>query len=124
MSQPRAGAFPWLALGLIVSAMSLSAAAQQSTSKPAPQPELPRPTFDTKAELVLVDVTVVDRDSNQVPNLTSADFDLQVNGQSRPIQSLQFVSTVATETTPATPRETQYLVERARDHGASAPVHR
>jgi VWFA-related protein len=89
--------------------MGLRAAAQQSTAKPAPQqPALPRPSFDTKTELVLVDVTVVDRDSNQVPDLTSADFDLQVNGQPRPIQSLQFVSTVPTETTTATPREGQY----------------
>ncbi len=95
-------------LGLIIAAMSIGVAAQQSPTKPATQPQLPRPIFDTKTELVLVDVTVVDRDSNQVPNLTAADFDLQVNGQPRSIQSLQFVSTVATETTPATPREAQY----------------
>ncbi|MGH9384929.1 MAG: VWA domain-containing protein [Vicinamibacterales bacterium] len=96
------------ALGLIVALTGLRAGAQQSITKPAGQPELPRPTFDTKTELVLVDVTVVDRESNQVPDLTTADVDLQVNGQPRSIASLQFVSTIATETTPATPREAQY----------------
>ena len=90
---------------------------QQPTGKPSPQPELPRPVFDTKTELVLVDVTVVDRESNQVPDLTAPDFDLQVNGQPRQIQSLQFVSTVPTETTVATPREAQYSSNETQTTG-------
>jgi VWFA-related protein len=61
------------------------------------QPTLPRPTFDAKAELVLVDVTVADRTGTPVPDLTAADFELQVNGQPRPIQSLQFISTTPAE---------------------------
>ncbi len=89
--------------------MGLRVTAQQSTTNPSPQqPTLPRPTFDTKTELVLVDVTVVDRESNQVQDLTAADFELQVNGQARQIHSLQFVSTVPAPTTPGTPREAQY----------------
>jgi VWFA-related protein len=103
-----AGRVVSLAFACIVAVLSLRASAQQPTTKPPGQPELPRPTFDTKAELVLVDVTVVDRDSNPVSDLTSAEFDLQVNGQARSIASLQFVSTVATASTPATPREAQY----------------
>lgn len=63
----------------------------------AQQPTLPRPTFDAKAELVLVDVTVVDRNGTPVPDLTADDFELQVNGQPRPIQSLQFISTAPAE---------------------------
>lgn len=73
-----------------------------------PQPTPPRPTFETRAELVLVDVNVVDREAKPVPTLTPADFELQVNGQPRPIQSVQFISTVPTNTTPATPRETAF----------------
>ena len=76
--------------------------AQQQTAQP---PQLPRPTFETKAEIVLVDVNVVDRDAKPVPTLTPADFDLEVNGQPRQIESIQFISTVATNVTPATPRE-------------------
>ncbi len=87
IDRSRAGALALMLAGLVVAGMGLRVAAQQPPKKPAPQPELPRPVFDTKTELVLVDVTVVDRDSNQVPNLTAAEFDLQVNGQPRPIQS-------------------------------------
>jgi VWFA-related protein len=71
---------------------------------PAPQTP-PRPVFETQTEIVLVDVNVVDRDANPVPTLTAADFSLEVNGQPRPIQSVQFISTVPTNTTPSTPRE-------------------
>ncbi len=71
-------------------------------------PQLPRPSFDTRAELVLVDVNVVDRDTRPVATLTAADFELEVNGQPRPIQSVQFISTVPTNVSPATPRETGY----------------
>ena len=69
------------------------------------QQQPPRPTFETKAELVLVDVNVVDRDAKPVPTLTAGDFLLEVNGQPRPIASIQFISTTPTNVTPATPRE-------------------
>ena len=65
----------------------------------------PRPVFETKAELVLVDVNVVDRESKPVTTLTPADFQLEVNGQPRPISSIQFISTTPTNATPSTPRE-------------------
>lgn len=51
--------------------------------------------FGVRTELVLVDVSVTDSDSRPVSDLTVADFDLQVNGQSRPIASAQFISTVS-----------------------------
>ena len=72
----------------------------------AQEPQQPKPVFETKAELVLVDVNVVDRESNPVRTLTAADFALEVNGQPRPIASVQFISTAPTDVTPATPRET------------------
>ena len=91
-----------LGIALMVSLAPGALRAQQ------PQTTPPRPSFETKAELVLVDVNVVDRDAKPVPTLTAADFELQVNGQPRPIQTVQFISTVPTNTTPATPRETAY----------------
>ncbi len=72
----------------------------------AQQPQPQRPVFETKAELVLVDVNVVDRESKPVTTLTPADFQLEVNGQPRPIASIQFISTAPTNATPSTPRET------------------
>jgi VWFA-related protein len=71
----------------------------------AQQPQPPRPSFETKAELVLVDVNVVDRESKPVATLTTNDFIVEVNGQPRPIASIQFISTAPTNVTPATPRE-------------------
>ncbi len=91
-----------LAIVLVVSLALGALGAQQ------PQVTPPRPSFETKTELVLVDVNVVDRDAKPVPTLTAADFELQVNGQPRPIQTVQFISTVPANTTPATPRETAY----------------
>jgi VWFA-related protein len=82
--------------------VALSAGTQQ------PQPTPPRPTFETKAELVLVDVNVIDREARPITTLTADDFELQVNGQPRKIDSLQFVSTVPTDTTPATTRESAF----------------
>src|SRR5436190_13850652 len=86
-------------LALLVFAAALAAQAPQAP---------PRQTFNTKTELVLVDVTVIDRDSNPVPALQAGDFDLQVNGQPREIASIQFVSAAPTNTTPLTARETRY----------------
>ena len=70
----------------------------------APQ-QPPRPVFETRAELVLVDVNVVDRESKPVTGLSPADFQLEVNGQPRPIASIQFISTAPSNATPSTPRE-------------------
>ena len=81
--------------------LGVAAGAQQ------PQPA-PRPSFETKAELVLVDVNVIDRDARPVPTLTAGDFELQVNGQPRTIDSVQFVSTVPTNTTPTSTREAAF----------------
>ncbi|MEO8681916.1 MAG: VWA domain-containing protein, partial [Vicinamibacterales bacterium] len=92
-------------LSLIAAAVCAASIALQAQQQPQAPPELPRPAFDTKTELVLVDVTVVDRDSNPVPTLVTTDFDLQVNGQPRKIESMQFVSAVPTNTTPLTARE-------------------
>ncbi|MGH9219984.1 MAG: hypothetical protein ACRD1W_11825, partial [Vicinamibacterales bacterium] len=61
--------------------------------------------FETKTELVLVDVNVVDRDARPVPTLAAGDFQLEVNGQPRPIASIQFISTTPGNVTPSTPRE-------------------
>lgn len=90
---------------LAAAAAALGGLAGLAAQAPEPQP---RARFDTKAELVLVDVTVVDRDSRPVLNLTPADFDLQVNGQARPLQSVQYVSMVPTDSAPPSPREARF----------------
>ena len=104
-----------LVVGAVTCAVSIAVLPAQQ--KPPAQPDLPRPAFDTKTELVLVDVTVVDRDSNPVPTLTLNDFDLQVNGQPRKIDALQFVSAVPANQTPLTARESRFASNEAATTG-------
>jgi VWFA-related protein len=59
------------------------------------QQQPPPVQFEAKTELVLVDVSVTDRDSRPVTDLTAADFDLEVNGNPRVIASAQYISTVS-----------------------------
>ena len=74
----------------------------------AQQPSVPRQQFETRAELVLVDVTVVDGDNRPVKDLQQGDFELQVNGQPRAIASAQYISnTPAAPSAPETLRSTQ-----------------
>ena len=101
-----------------VTAQQPQPAAQPAAQPPAAQqPQLPKPSFATKAEIVLVDVNVVDRDAKPVPTLTADDFDLEVNGQPRAISSVQFISTVPTNTTAATPRESAYTSNDSQTTG-------
>jgi VWFA-related protein len=95
----------------------IAAQQPQPQQQPAPPQQVPRPSFETKAEIVLVDVNVVDRDAKPVPTLTSDDFDLEVNGQPRAIASVQFISTAPTNTSAATPREAAYTSNETQTTG-------
>lgn len=96
---------------------TLALSAQQPAAQQPAAPQVPRPTFETKAEIVLVDVNVVDRDARPVATLTAADFALEVNGQPRQLQSVQFISTAASNVTPATPRESAYTSNESQTTG-------
>jgi VWFA-related protein len=104
---------------IVIAAITVAAVAGLSAQQPPTPatPQVPRPSFETKAEIVLVDVNVVDRDARPVPTLTPADFELEVNGQPRTIASVQFVSTTPTNTTAATPRESAYSSNEGQTTG-------
>jgi VWFA-related protein len=105
-----------LLLGSITTLVcTLALSAQQPT--PPATPQAPRPTFETKAEIVLVDVNVVDRDARPVATLTGADFELEVNGQPRKLQTVQFISTTPANVSPATPRESAYTSNESQTTG-------
>ena len=54
----------------------------------AQQPQqLPRPTFETGVDVILVDVHVVDKQGKPILDLRPQDFEVQVSGQRRPIAS-------------------------------------
>jgi VWFA-related protein len=73
-----------LALCAIVMAAAPVARARQQTAPPPVQ-------FETRADLILIDATVVDERGAPVPDLTPADFVVSVDDQPRPIASVQFV---------------------------------
>ncbi|HVL67463.1 MAG TPA: VWA domain-containing protein [Vicinamibacterales bacterium] len=78
-----------LVLLLVVSIGLLAAPAAQQTQPPA------QPTFRTGAELVRVDVTVLDRRGHAVTSLTADDFVVFEDGVRQTIQSFRFVDVAA-----------------------------
>jgi hypothetical protein len=50
-----------------------------------------RPAFKSGVTLVTVDVTVLDRDGQPVPDLTAADFDVQQDGRTQPVRSVTYL---------------------------------
>ncbi|MGE3275007.1 MAG: VWA domain-containing protein [Vicinamibacterales bacterium] len=96
----------------VPSVAPLAAAAQDQ------QPQAPRPTFETGAELVLVDVNVVDKNGSPIQGLDATDFELQVNGRRRRIDSVQFVSTLPPPgAPPRTARDAAYTTNDALTTG-------
>jgi VWFA-related protein len=84
-----------VAIGLIA-VLCTSVTARQALGVPEkrqqPAPQQPRPVFETRADIVLVDVNVVSGNGEPVEGLTAADFVLTVNGQQRVVNSAQFIS--------------------------------
>jgi len=68
------------------------AAAALAAQEPAPQQPPQPPTFRAEANLVRVDVTVVDRHGEPISTLTADDFAVEEDGAPQAIQSFKFVS--------------------------------
>lgn len=66
----------------------------------------PMPAAPTVPKVLQVDAVVTDADGRTAPRLTAADFDLSVDGKSRPITSFSFVG--------AQPRRLIFLVDDTR----------
>lgn len=74
-------------LSLFVFTCCAFVAVASEAQEPAPQPK-----FETGAEVVLVDVSVLGDKGEPVSDLTASDFKLTVNGQPRPVHTVQFIS--------------------------------
>ncbi|MEX1128437.1 MAG: VWA domain-containing protein, partial [Vicinamibacterales bacterium] len=57
--------------------------------------QLPRPAFETNVNVVLVDVHVVDKHGKPITDLRPEEFEVQISGRTRQVQSVQFVSYAA-----------------------------
>jgi VWFA-related protein len=69
--------------------------ATATAAAPAQAPPQPGQPFESRAEIVLVDVTVIDGDGRQVADLQAEDFALDVAGRPRPVRSAQYVAVAA-----------------------------
>jgi VWFA-related protein len=91
------------------------------TETPAPAqtppsaPDTQKPVFRTGAELVRVDVVVLDRKGQPVPSLTAGDFELQEEGVDQEIRSFQFVKA---DGLPDADNELSLTI-RSRSHAAA-----
>ena len=89
-------------------------AAQGSAAGQNPQ-QPPKPVFRTGAELVRVDVAVLDKKGVPVPSLTPADFELQEDGVGQEIKTFQYVQNVG----QAAPGDEVSLTIRSRSHASA-----
>jgi len=81
---------------LLLGASFASAQAAQPPQAPPAQPQSqaqqPPPVFRSAVDLVPVDVLVVDRDGNPIPELRPEDFTITVDGKPRRVVSAEFLS--------------------------------
>ena len=77
----------WIVLVPMLASAALLA---QTPAPPAQQP----PVFRAGVELLTVDATVVDREGRQVTDLKATDFQVEVDGDARPVVSAEYVKLV------------------------------
>src|SRR6478735_1666279 len=79
---------------LIVAALAVASLSAQQPQPSKPQQQTPPqpPIFRAEANLVRVDVTVVDRHGEPVASLTAEDFAVEEDGVPQTVQSFKFVS--------------------------------
>ena len=90
---PTMNRAPMFIVGFVLlGALTLLAAdAQQPPAPPPPTTDQQLPTFRTGANLVRVDVTVLDHRGNPVPALKAEDFLIEEDGVPQKVSSLKFI---------------------------------
>ena len=67
------------------------------------QQKPPPPVFRSGVEVVLVDVTVLDKAGHTIADLLARDFSIEVAGKKRPVVGMQYVASGRTPSLPALP---------------------
>jgi VWFA-related protein len=81
-------------VSLLLAATVVPAAGQQ---KP------PQPVFRSGVEVVLLDITVLDKAGRPIADLRPQDFSIEVAGKKRPVVGMQYVASGRTASLPASP---------------------
>ena len=70
--------------------------------------QIPKPTFETGVDIIQVDVHVVDRSGKPIVDLRPEEFEVEISGKKRKIDSVQFISYKAplAKPDPGAPAET------------------
>jgi VWFA-related protein len=91
----------------------------------AQSPQTPQgPTFRSTTSLVLVDVTVLDKDGKPVPGLTADDFQVKLDGQVRAVRAVtyeQIATPLAAPVAVAEPDAATGAPTRVEARGAAPP---
>src|SRR5580704_13286930 len=91
----------------------------------AQSPQTPQaPTFRSTTSLVLVDVTVLDKDGKPVPGLTADDFQVKLDGQVRAVRAVtyeQIATPLAAPAAVAEPDVAAGAPTRVEARGAAPP---
>src|SRR5688572_2642987 len=81
------GFFVGVVLITLVASTSVETQSTQAPSPPQPQ----QPVFRAGIELVTLDVTALDSNGRQVTDLTTADFQVEIDGDRREVTSAEYV---------------------------------
>ncbi len=86
------GLFVAFVAAVLTSTIGSAQSAEPGRQVPAPNPQTP--VFRAGVELVTVDVTALDSNGRQVTDLTTADFEVEIDGGRRQVASAEYVRSV------------------------------
>ena len=75
---------------VLIALVASTSVGTQSTQAPSPQ-QPQQPVFRAGIELVTLDVTALDSNGRQVTDLTTADFQVEIDGDRRQVTSAEYV---------------------------------
>jgi VWFA-related protein len=99
-------------LGASVAIVAQTPQTAPPQTQPPPPPQTQKPVFRTGVDVLSVDATVLDREGRQVTDLTPAEFVVEVDGDTRPVVTAEYVKQVDDTPVPVGTRRAAAPVTR------------